>query len=276
MVHGVRTREQLLAEGIPATTINDRLRRGVYTRLLPRTYCLGTPTTLARCAAVTAWIPAAMLSHRTSAWLHNMLPTPEIIEATVPPTVHRRTPPWLVLYRRDLPTDVSDEAWGLPTVNAAQTLLDCVHVMPKSGADRLADEHLTRSIDPHAASALAHSGKRGAPALRRQLREAAVHAASDAERLFSRALAERGLRMLANHPVGPYRCDFVDQASQTIVEIDGYEFHSTPAIFRSDRRRQNWLVRRGWLVLRYAAADIYTTIDTCADEVVTVVRTRRR
>jgi very-short-patch-repair endonuclease len=37
------------------------------------------------------------------------------------------------------------------------------------------------------------------------------------------------------------------------VEIDGREFHSSPADFETDRWRQNDLVNAGWRVLRFTA-----------------------
>ncbi|WP_225729706.1 MULTISPECIES: endonuclease domain-containing protein [unclassified Nocardia] len=164
----------------------------------------------------------------------------------------------------------------MPTVGAAQTLLDCVSVLRSDKADQLIDEHAGRSIDLNDLFELSRTGRHGAPALRKQLREAALNAASDPEGLFARALARRNLHLLSNHPVGPYFGDFVDERSRTIIEIDGREFHSESSAFRHDRRRQNWLLLHGWPVLRYAAADVYTAIDTCADEVVAVIRQRRQ
>ncbi|MEV0710839.1 DUF559 domain-containing protein [Nocardia aurea] len=276
MTYGIATRAELLAQGLAATTIDDRCRRGVYTRMLPRTYCLGVPSGLARCAAVVAWIPSARMSHRTAAWLHMMLPEPTVFEATIPRAVHRATPKWLKLYRRDLPPTAIDEIMGIPTTTDARTLLDCAAVMPDADAGAVVDSQLHRAVSGTEALMLAHSGEVGAPALRRQLRIAAIHSASEPERLFARALAERHLRVLPNHPVGQYICDFVDERSRTIIEIDGRAFHSEPATFRNDRRRQNHLTLAGWMVLRYAAADVYTALDACADEVAAVVRRRRR
>ncbi|MEV6554624.1 DUF559 domain-containing protein [Nocardia sp. NPDC051756] len=275
-LYGVRSRAQLIADGVPATTIDDRCRRGTYSRLLPRTYLLGDPTGLARCAAIVTWIPAAVLSHRTAGWLHNMLPEPAVFEATVPTGVHRRCPKWLALYRRDLTGAAVEDMWGLPVTDAARTLIDCISVMSEDDAGRLVDSQVDRSVTASELARQSSMGTQGAPALRRQLREAALYSASEPERLFARALAKRRLHMLANHPIGPYTCDFVDERSRTVVEVDGREFHSAPGVFRRDRRRQNWLQLRGWLVLRYAAADVYNAIDRCADEVVAVVRDRRR
>ncbi|MFC4126172.1 DUF559 domain-containing protein [Nocardia rhizosphaerae] len=273
MDYGIRTRSQLLAEGVPPGTIDDRCRRGVYVRVLPRTYSLGPPTALGRCAAVIEWLPGARLSHRTAAWLWNLLPEPDVIEATVPKAVSRKAPPWLRLYRRDLPDSALDRSADLPVVTPAQTLFDCVAVLPEAEADRLVDRTLGRVASRSAVLEICRG--HGAPAMRRQLREAALKSVSEPERLFARALARRRLYLLPNHSVGPFVGDFVDESTRTIVEIDGWEFHSDRQTFRSDRRRQNWLQRRGWLVLRFAAHDVLNHMETCVDEVESVVRPRR-
>lgn len=205
-----------------------------------------------------------------------MLPEPALFEATAPRNVYRKTVPWLRLYRRDLAPERISEVWGLPTTNPALTLLDCVTVLPSAEADRLVDDALGNTVAPHDVADLCHTNMHGSRALRQQLRDAAIHAASDPERRFTRALARRGLHLLANHWIGQYCCDFVDERSRTVVEIDGREFHSEAAVFRKDRRRQNALLLDGWLVLRYAAADIYSALDICADEAASVIRQRRK
>lgn len=272
----LRTRGELLAEGISASTIDDRCRSGVYTRLLPGVYCLGIPTTLDRCRAVAAWHPLAVLSHRTAAWLHGFLPDePTRLEITVPKSTRRTSPSWLRLYRRQLRPDWIDERYDLPVTGAALTVFDCASVLPEREADALIDEHVGRHIPGQALLDLCESHIHGSAVIRRRLREAAINAASEPERLFARALNRRGLRLLDNHPVGPYRCDFVDERSRTIIEIDGREFHSNPRVFRHDRRRQNDLVLADWLVLRYAAADVFQSVDRCADEAAAAIRRRR-
>ncbi|BAH54612.1 endonuclease domain-containing protein [Rhodococcus opacus] len=60
-------------------------------------------------------------------------------------------------------------------------------------------------------------------------------------RLYRRELSRRGLHLEANHPIGPYVGDFVDEVARIVVEVDGREFHSEPEVFRHDRRRRNWL-----------------------------------
>lgn len=275
---GIRTRSDLLAEGVASSTIDSRSRLGAYHRLLPSTYCLGEPTGLARCAAIIEWLPAAVLSHRTAGWLRSMLPEPTLFEATVPPSSYRSTPKWLKLYRRQLRPELIGESWGMPTVEPARALFDCVSVMDKSEADQLIDENLGKRVSTNRLLEVCEldAGMHGTTETRRQLREAALNAASEPERLFARALTARHCPLSANRSVGPYICDLVDEQSRTIIEIDGREFHSEPEVFRKDRRRQNWLVLHGWLVLRYAAYDVYNNLAEVADEVVAVVRRRRR
>ncbi|WP_405491434.1 DUF559 domain-containing protein [Nocardia sp. NBC_00511] len=271
----IRTRAELRAAGVPISTIDNRCRSGHYTRLLPGVYCTTEPTTVLKCRAVIAWIPAAVLSHRTAAWIHGMLSEPPRIEATVPTGVYRRPPPWLRLYRRNLAPESIDDTADLRMTVPARTLLDCLTVLPKSEAAALIDHNVGHTVFPQDVLALCHTGLPGSRALRTQLHTAASCFASEPERLFARAMTTRGIRLLPNHPIGPYRCDFVDERSATIIEIDGREFHSTPAAFRHDRRRQNALALEGWLILRYAAADIYQHLPRCADEAARAIRHRR-
>ncbi len=272
----IRTREELRAQGIGASTIDDRCRRGDYTRLLPGVVSTGVPDEMDRCRAIAAWCPSAVLSHRTAAWLQGMTAdSPALFEATVPRSVNRRTPDWLTLYRSDLPPEAVCEVQGLPVTTPAVTLLGCTRVLPEREVGRMVDDSLGKTVERAEIQDLCRSHRSGTAALRRHVRFASTRALSEPERLFARALAQRNLPLSVNYSVGPYFCDFVDERSRTIIEIDGREFHSDPGAFRNDRRRQNRLVLDGWLVLRYAAADILEYLDACADEAAAVIRRRR-
>lgn len=274
---GIHTFDELVTAGIPRSTIGSRCRSGRYHRVLPRIYAVTEPTTLALCHALTRWQPTAVFSHRTAAWLRGLTGEPDVVEATVPPRVRVRTPKWLLLHRRNLDDVHVGESWSLPTVSAAQALVDCAAVMSTDEFERLVDDQLSRSVDPDQLRELLDTcpGRWGNTPARDQFRTAAVRAASEPERLLARALNRRGCPMTANEPVGPYVCDFVDARAKVVVEVDGREFHSAPDVFRRDRRRQNWLVRQGWVVLRYAAYDVLADPDAVAEEIIEVVRRRR-
>ncbi|WP_308198153.1 DUF559 domain-containing protein [Rhodococcus sp. ARC_M12] len=61
-----------------------------------------------------------------------------------------------------------------------------------------------------------------------------------------------------------------------IVEIDGREFRISGQAFDNDRRRQNKTVLEGWLVLRYSAVQAMGDTRRVVDEIIEVVRRRRR
>lgn len=73
-----------------------------------------------------------------------------------------------------------------------------------------------------------------------------------------------------------YRVNLLARAARVAVEVDGREFHSAPGVFVQDRVRQNALVLDGWVVLRFAAATVLQDPDAVAEQVVAVVRRRRR
>jgi very-short-patch-repair endonuclease len=275
---GIRTRAQLLAEGVAGSTIDHRCKRGIYHRVLPGVYSLLPPNAYLRCAAMLAWEPKAVLSHRTAAWLHGMLPEPAILEATVPKPIARRPPAWLRLYRRDLELDCLADVRGLRTVVTEQAVIDCLAVLPRPEADALIDRQLSIAFGAEELRLLVKQrpGRRGNGGVDRQLRMAAVNFASEPERVLARAFAARGFRIEPNAPVGPFVGDFVDGRARLVVEVDGREFHSEPKVFRQDRRRQNWMLTRGWLVLRYAAWDVLENPDAVADEVIRIARRRRK
>ncbi|WP_159925853.1 DUF559 domain-containing protein [Rhodococcus sp. WAY2] len=278
MTTSIRTLKELTDAGIPRGTIAARCRSGRYHRVLPSVYSLVEPDTYIRCAALSEWRPDGVLSHRTAAWLYGWLPEPVVVEATIPRALRVTPPDWLRLYRRDLPTSSVSMVSLLPVVSSARALFDCAVVMPERDVASLVDTELNRSVDPDEFRDLCitHRGRHGAPAARLLLRHAALRAASEPERVLGRELSLRGCPLEANHPIGPYSGDFVDEQARIVVEVDGREFHSDPKVFRNDRRRQNWLVREGWMVLRFAAYDVLAHPDVIADEIVTAVRRRRR
>ncbi len=208
----IRTLKELTDAGIPRSTIASRCRSGRYQRLLPTVYSLAEPDMYDRCAAVSAWRSAAVLSHRTAAGSTGGCPNR--------PSSKRRSDEF-----RDL---TSPTAVGM-------------------GRPRRSDSCDT--LPPRA---------------------------SEPERVLGRELSLRGFALAPNLPIGPYVGDFVDERARIVVEVDGREFHSEPDVFRGDRRRQNWLVREGWMVLRFAAYDVLAHPDAIADEIIAAVRRRRR
>ncbi|MGV8875378.1 MAG: endonuclease domain-containing protein, partial [Rhodococcus sp. (in: high G+C Gram-positive bacteria)] len=261
------------ASGLHPSTVSRH-----YTRVMPMVYVRGEPSTMTRCQAVALWRPDAVLRHRSAAYLRGWTTEPAVLDATVPRAARLRPPPWLRLHRRTLDPHLVDEVETLPCTTTAQTMLDCLAVLPRAEAELLIDERLSFGLDPASLHCLLarFPGRRGNAELARQVRLAVAKFASEPERALGRALHRLGLRLDTNAQVGRFVCDFVDWRSRTIIEVDGREFHSAAEVFSNDRRRQNALVLDGWLVLRYSAFDVLAAPDRIASEIVSVIRRRRK
>ena len=71
-------------------------------------------------------------------------------------------------------------------------------------------------------------------------------------------------------PVGPYRLDFalVGDSGLVCVECDGHDYHErTAAQAEHDRKRDRWLQRRGWHVMRFTGREIVRSAGACLDEI---------
>jgi len=69
-----------------------------------------------------------------------------------------------------------------------------------------------------------------------------------------------GHQFRRQHPIGPYVADFACVAAQLVVEVDGAT-HSSPAELAHDRRRDAFLRRSGWRVIRVQNEDVYRSLD---------------
>lgn len=71
--------------------------------------------------------------------------------------------------------------------------------------------------------------------------------------------------------VGPYRLDFAflhHDGRRVAVEVDGHDYHErTKEQARNDKKRDRYLTRNGWQVLRFTGQEIHRDADRCASEV---------
>lgn len=68
--------------------------------------------------------------------------------------------------------------------------------------------------------------------------------------------------------------DFALPHLKICLEVDGRAFHSDPLSFRRDRERQNELVVRGWLVLRFTWEQITKDPQRVVETIRAAIRTR--
>ena len=97
---------------------------------------------------------------------------------------------------------------------------------------------------------------------------------SRAERLAHRLYRQDGITGWATNAklvlpsAGTYYLDIAFQRERVAGEVDGWEHHSKPDVFETDRLRQNALVLDGWLVLRFT----WTMLTTDPDYVLRATR----
>ena len=106
------------------------------------------------------------------------------------------------------------------------------------------------------------AGLRGVVQARRALDLSDPRAESPPESLLRLALVLAGLDPVPQHVVLDARGRFVARvdlalpAQRIAIEYDGRAVHEREDVFARDRRRGNELVRAGWTVLRFTAADL--------------------
>jgi very-short-patch-repair endonuclease len=255
--HGVVSRRQLLELGVDRGAIVHRLKlarlrpvhRGIYTighRLL---------TQHGRwMAAVLAYGPHAVLSHRAAAALWGMRGGTRV-EVTVPSGLQGRD--GIQVYRAKLPADERTTHRGIPTTTVPRTLLDLSAVVTKRhlrGALREA-EHLRLSDPLSLHDLIARYPRRpGLKAIKALLAEASVGARiirSELEERFQDFLVRAGLPLpQTNVVIEGYEVDCVWPEQRLIVELDGHASHSPTHAFELDRARDRKLEAAGWRVIR--------------------------
>jgi very-short-patch-repair endonuclease len=82
-----------------------------------------------------------------------------------------------------------------------------------------------------------------------------------------RRLNPRALRGLTpQHRVGPYRIDFALPRQKFGIELDGLRDHATTAAMAHDRARERYLMRQGWLIIRFGGTEVYHNAPACVQE----------
>ena len=142
--HGVVGRRQLLARGLKAHAIDDRIRRGALHHLYRGVYALGHPRPTGSgpyLAAVIACGEAAVASHRSAAALWCIRPSASArIDVTVPARGARKRTDGIRLHRSPLRPDEITVVDGVAVTTPARTLVDLADVLPRRALERCFDE----------------------------------------------------------------------------------------------------------------------------------------
>jgi very-short-patch-repair endonuclease len=262
--HGVVTRRQLLALGMPSETIRARLERGRLHALWPGVYAVGRPEVerLGRLKAATlACGSQARLSHRSAAELWRIGPgVSGAIDVSVPSGSRPRRA-GIRLHRRS-DHGITRSVKGIPVGDPVSVLIDLATELPTgevedavNEADRL-DLVRTHRLRP----ALEEEPKRpGLGRLKAILDAQTFSRAQNAlERRFLAIVRDAGLPApTTQRRLGRYRVDFFWPDLGFVVETDSLRHHRTAAEQEADLGRDQAHVRAGLRTLRFTHSQVF-------------------
>jgi hypothetical protein len=265
--YGVVTLGQLQLAGLSASGVRSRVAAGRLYRVHRGVYAVGHGRLGANgrsLAAVLAYGPRAVLSHRSAAGLWGLRPDNRARSDVSLPLQSVRSRPGVDAHAMPTlrPLDVTRHE-GIPCTSVARTLLDLADAVPRRQLERAVEQaEQLRLFDLRAIEdVLAHAnGRRGAAVLRGVLAELDDEpglTASELEDRFVELCQAAGLpKPEVNQWVKvdagpPIRADFLWRRQRLIVETDGWRFHGTRQSFERDRLRDQRARLAGWEILRF-------------------------
>lgn len=229
---------------------------GRLTRLLPGVYLDPARDTLAtRAAAVCRWDPNAVVCGRAAAALTYW---PELVVWTFEVSSRSRhaPQPGFAFTEREIPPELVETRGAFTMTTPSLTAIelatfeftDPIDVGLRRREVTLAGLRYALDLTPH---------RRGHVDRRRLILDSRDEPWSAAERLAHRIYRRAGLTdWVANLKTvipsrATYYLDVAFRKERVVSEIDGRLHQTDPALFESDRTRQNALMLLGWFVLRF-------------------------
>jgi predicted transcriptional regulator of viral defense system/very-short-patch-repair endonuclease len=256
--HGVVSARQMLELGYARATLGVWAQAGKLHRIHRGVFAVGhEPLSWeGRLVAAVLANEPAVASHKTAAWIWELLRwRPGGFHLSAPTRRHRREP-IVVHFARLAPEDraIVD---GIPVTSLARTMLDLAPTEPTRRLHQMmdrAEERKTfdlRRFDRLLARAGGHPG-------RVKLRDALdtfkpehVVLRSDLERRFHTLVIAAGLPTpQTNVVVEGYELDCYWEAEGFAVELDVYATHGSPLSFEADREREDDLLLAGIELIR--------------------------
>jgi very-short-patch-repair endonuclease len=224
-------------------------------------------------AAVLACGTHAVLSHESAAALWGLRgqrkqairssrvqPAGEI-HVSVPAQLYRRRHGIRLHRRSDLAATDRTRRDYVPVTTPARTLIDLATMLDRNRLEAAVNEaDRLGLLDPETLRRMLaeRPGLDGSPRLRSVLdRRTFTLTDSELERRFLSVAHRGGLpRPLTQHRVNGFRVDFYWPELRLVVETDGLRYHRTASQQSRDRVRDQRLVARGLIVLRFTHAQV--------------------
>jgi Transcriptional regulator, AbiEi antitoxin/Protein of unknown function (DUF559) len=266
--HGVVALAQLLALGLTASAVRNRVQAGRLHPVHRGVYAVGRARLTREghwMAAALAYGPSAVLSHRSAAALWGLRPDNRpVSEITVPvPSIRSRRGilAHTSITLRDADVTSRD---GIPCTTPARTLLDLAEVVERRPLERAIEQaEILRLFDLRALEEVLGRapGRRGAGLLRDLLAEQRDEHVASPETHFEELYLALCRRASLSRPEAgaeftfpdgtPARADFCWRRERVVVELDSWAFHRTRAAFERDRRRDQQFGLLGYEVKRF-------------------------
>jgi very-short-patch-repair endonuclease len=285
--YGVVARWQLTLLGYRKTAVQDRIDRGLLKPLHAGVYAVGhtklTPNGYFL-AAVLAFGPRALLSHRSAGVLWDLLSSRQIkVEVTTHVSAQRHAPRIKAHRTRKLdPEDVTIKD-GIPITSVARTILDLAAILRPDGLLDVIDNAVRLELFDLAAleRAMARTPRRrGVKKLEALLADyrGAPNLRSKFEKRFrARLRATRELPearydvMVAGHEADVYFPQF-----HLVIELDSRGYHLTPRAFENDALRDAARLKKGINTLRVTDKRYYSEPDAVIEDVLDLTIRRPR
>ncbi len=212
-----------------------------------------------------------VVSHRSAAELWGLLRPRGCVEVSVQPDRRPRIRPPAIVHRiKDLHPELATRREGLILTDPVRTIVDLgLVVSPElvgAALRRAMSQRLVTLVEArHLRDRLGRQGRNGTGVLGEvvdlhvlrgeraeselELRLLDIRRRFDLPMLTVQYEVWSGGRCVA-------RVDAAYPSLKLAIEVDGFEFHSTPEAFQRDRTRQNDLVALGWTVLRFTWKDV--------------------
>jgi hypothetical protein len=259
--HGMVARWQLLALGMTDSMIKSRLRRGGLHRLHHGVFALGHRSITQEgrwMAAVLAFGPHAVLSHRSAGQLWGLVPRSSIApEVTRPGRAGGR--PRLVSHQGTLMADEVVRVRGIPVTSVPQTMFDLAGMLKEREVERAWNEmevrgHRSRLSVPDLIER--YPGRPGTVLLTRLADSKPVGITrNELEEAFLALIDRFGLprpRMNAHLAIRDrfYEVDCFWEDRRVAIELDGGRAHGTRRAFEKDRERDRILTAEHYTTAR--------------------------